>query len=199
VSPPLEPGEHLDLLKEAIAAEAGAHRALRAGDADTAGYGFRAAERRYRASWEIAPPGSYGRLVGMLKAAVLAGDATGAAAFARAALGDEAASPTASYALAIALMVDGEDDAAAAAAAGMRDGDEPFGRAAAAIQALAARDRPAYTEALGAIVEDFEGRTDHLTGVPIADTALMLEAFAEPRGMAVQPVSPLMPRLPAQA
>jgi hypothetical protein len=200
VSPPqLPPGEHLDLLQEAIAAEAGAQRALRSGDAGTAAFGFRAAERRYRASWEVAPPASYGRLVGMLKAAVLAGAAADAAAYARAALGDRADSPTASYALAIALLVDGEDKAAAAAVEGMRQGDEPFVRAATAIGALAAGDRAAYSDALDAIVRDFEGRKDHLTGVPIADTALMLEALAEARGMAAHPASPLVPRLPAEA
>ena len=49
-----------------------------------------------------APPGGYGRLVGMLKAAILRGDAGGAAAYARAALAAADASPTAAYALALA-------------------------------------------------------------------------------------------------
>jgi hypothetical protein len=45
-------------------------------------------------------------------------------------------------------------------------------------------------------VRDFEGRDAHLTGVPIADTALMLEALAAPRGMTARVDSPLMPALP---
>jgi hypothetical protein len=44
-----------------------------------------------------------------------------------------------------------------------------------------------------AIVEDFEGREAHLTGVPIADTALMLERLAERRGLAAHPESLLLP------
>ena len=42
----------------------------------------RVAEQRYRESWEAAPPGGYGRLVGMLKAAILRGDASEAADYA---------------------------------------------------------------------------------------------------------------------
>jgi hypothetical protein len=42
-------------------------------------------------------------------------------------------------------------------------------------------------------VADFEGREQHLTGVPIADTVLMLERFANARGMASRPVSALLP------
>jgi hypothetical protein len=42
-----------------------------------------------------------------------------------------------------------------------------------------------------AIVADFEGRDEHLTGVPIADTALMLERLAG--GLASRPASPLLP------
>jgi uncharacterized protein len=42
-------------------------------------------------------------------------------------------------------------------------------------------------------VADFETREEHLTGVPIADTALVLERLAEPRGLAVYPLSPLLP------
>ena len=66
-------------------------------------------------------------------------------------------------------------------------------RAAAAIDALAAGDTAAYGDAVAAIVADFEGRDEHLTGVAIADTALMLERLAEARGMASRPSSPLLP------
>ena len=66
-------------------------------------------------------------------------------------------------------------------------------RARRAIAALAARDGAAYAEALDAIVADFAGRDAHLTGVPIADTAVMLESLAAARGMAARPASPLLP------
>jgi hypothetical protein len=188
---------HRELMTEAIATEAGAQRALLAGDVVAATAGFEAAVRCYRASWEAAPPGSYGRLVGMLKAAVLAGDARAEAAYAREQVPADAGSPPACYARAIAALVEGHDEAAGKAADGMRAGSPAFVRAADAIAALAGHDLEAYRETVGAIVADFEGRDEHLTGVPIADTALMLERLARPRGMAARPRSPLLPAVPA--
>lgn len=44
-----------------------------------------------------------------------------------------------------------------------------------------------------AVVADFESRDAHLTGVPIADTAMLMEALAEPRGLAARPASQLVP------
>jgi hypothetical protein len=178
-------------MQDAVAAEAGAQRALLAGEPAAAG--LQEAARLYRASWEAAPPASYGRLIGMLKAAVIAGAATEAAAYARSQVPADAASPAAAYAVAIAALVEGDDAAARAAADGMRGGSPAFDRAAAAITALAAGDREAFPAAVAAIVTDFEGRDEHLTGVPIADTALMLERLAEARGMASGPRSPLLP------
>jgi len=186
-------GEHGERLREAIELEARAHRALLDGDPETARTAFVEAAARYRASWEVAPPGGYGRLIGMLKAAVIARDAQTAARHAREALPQDADSPPAHYARAIAALVEGDDDAALAGAAGMRAGSPAFGRAAAGIEALARGDAEAYAGALAAIVADFESRGEHLTGVPIADTALMLERLAEPRGLARRPASPLLP------
>jgi hypothetical protein len=186
-------GRHRELLEQAIAVEARAHRALLDGDEDAALLALRGASALYRASWEAAPPGSYGRLIGMLKAAVIAGDAVAEATYARASLPDDATSPPARYAAAIAALVLGDDDAAADAAAGMRAGSPAFGRAADAAAALAGRDLEAYRQALGAIVDDFESRDAHLTGVAIADTALMLERLAGERGIAAHPVSRLLP------
>jgi hypothetical protein len=184
---------HLDLLREAIALEGDAHRALLDGDADGARDALRAASDRYRASWDAAPPDAYGRLVGMLKAAVLAGEATTAARFVHAAVGDAPSSPTSAYAVAIAALVEGDDALATRAAATMRSGSEAFGRAADAIAALAARDAAPFQAAVEAIVADFAARDDHLTGVPIADTALMLQRLAAARGMGSDVTSPLLP------
>ena len=181
------------LLLEAMAAEARGQRALLAGDVPGGEQEMRMAAERYRGSWEAAPPTAYGRLVGMLKAAVIAGDAGDEAAYARAELAAAGASPTASYALAIAALVLGDDDGARAAAGRMRDGSGPFARAADAVAALARGDGSAYATALAAIVADFAARDEHLTGVPIADTALMLERLAAPRGLAAHPQTPLLP------
>jgi hypothetical protein len=186
---PLPEGAHLDLLREAIATEGRAQRALLAGEDARAD--LLAASDLYRRSWEVAPPESYGRLIGVLKAAVLAGDAADAAAYARVAVPVDAHSPPARYAVAIAALVDGDREAAGAAAAGMRAGSDAFNRAAAAIEAIVAGDADAYAQAIRAIVEDFEAREKHLTGVPIADTALMLERLAG--DLAAHPASPLLP------
>ena len=193
---PME-GPHAELLGEAIATEADAQRALLAGDVPAASRAFAEASRLYRASWEAAPPGSYGRLVGLLKAAVLGGDAREEAEYVAAQIPDDAGSPPASYARAVAALVEGDDAGAVAAADGMRTGSPAFVRAADAITALAAGDVAGYREAVAAIVADFEGRDEHLTGVAIADTALMLERLARPRGMAARPSSPLLPAVPA--
>ena len=184
---------HIELLREAIALEAEAHRALLAGDDGRARDELRAASDRYRASWDAAPPEAFGRLVGMVKAAVLAGEATTAARFVHSAVGDAPSSPTSAYALAIAALVAGDDGLAGRAAETMRGGSEAFGRAADAVAALVARDAAAYTAAVQAIVADFAARDSHLTGVPIAATALMLERLAAGRGMASRVASPLLP------
>jgi hypothetical protein len=190
----MEPGEHRDALEDAIRLEGEAHRALLAGDEATAGARLAEAAGRYRTSWEVAPPRSFGRLIGMLKALIIAGaDAVPAAAYVRAQVGEEDASPPAWYALAIAGLVTGDDDLARRAAEGMRPGLPAFGRTADAVDALARRDGDAYADALRAIVADFEARDEHLTGVPIADTALMLERLAEARGLAARPGSALLP------
>lgn len=188
----MEPGPHLDALNDAIAAEREGHRLLLEGDAAGAAR-MREAAARYRASWELAPPRSYGRLVGMLKAAVIAGGGPAEASYARDQVGEEGDSPTSWYVLGIAALIDGDDQLAAQAADGMRAGSPAFGRAADGIAALAAHDDDAYARAVQAIVADFEGRDEHLTGVAIADTALMLDRLAERRGMAVRPRSALLP------
>jgi hypothetical protein len=183
--------EHAQLMRRAMEVEGRAQRALLAGE--PAADEFREAAGLYRASWEAAPPASYGRLIGMLKAAVLAGDGREEALYARGSLGEAVESAPASYALAIAALIEGGDVAAAEAAQGMRAGSPPMARAADAIVALAERDGDAYGGAIRAIVDDFEGRDEHLTGVPIADTALMLERLAAARDMACGATSPLLP------
>jgi hypothetical protein len=187
------PGPHVDLLTEGVAADGAAFRALFAGRPGEARESLRAAAALYRRSWELAPPRSFGRLVAYLKSAVLAGEGPDAAAYVREALGDACDSPTSCYALALAALAAGDDAAAAEAAEGMREGDAAFGRAAEALAALAAGDGERYGRAVTAIVRDFEGRDAYLTGVPVADTAMLVEALAGPRGLAAHPASPLIP------
>jgi hypothetical protein len=189
----VQQGAHADLMAEGIRADGEAFRAMFDGRPEDARALLREAAGRFRASWEAAPPRSYGRLVAYLTSSVLAGDAPGAAAYARAQLEGACDSPTSCYALAIAALAEGDDAAAAAAAEAMREGGDAFARAAEALAALAARDQARYRDAVSAIVADFETRDAHLTGVPVADTALLMEALAGARGMAARPRSPLMP------
>ena len=180
---------------EAVAREGDGHRAALRGDAVGARVAYARAIESYRASWEAAPPEAYGRVIGMLKASVLAGAGEQDAAYARAAISDEAAasSPAAAYARAIAALATGDDEGAARHATVMRGGSDAFRRAAAAIEALATGDAAGYREAITAIVRDFEGRDEHLTGVAFADTAAMLETLAAPRGLDAAVASGLLP------
>lgn len=183
-------------MRAAIERDGEAQRALLEGDQHGAREAFAAAAELYRRSWESAPPRSYGRLVGMLKSAVLAGGGEAEAEYARAevAANRDEASPTASYAAAVAALIVGDDGLAKRSAAAMRAGSDAFERTADAIAALAARDRDALEHSLRAIVEDFEAREQLLTNVPVADTALMLERLAERRGMQVNVESPMLPQ-----
>jgi hypothetical protein len=182
-------------LREAIRCDGAAQQALLRGDLAHSRTLFRAAAERYRASWEAAGPRAFGRLIGLLKASILWGEGGHAAAYVRSQLGDACDSPPACYALALAALVQGDDEAALPAIEGMRGGDEAFGRTADALGALVHGDRAAYTAAIEAIVADFAARASHLTGVPFADTAVVIERLAAPRGMAVRPASSLMPVL----
>ena len=178
-------GQHLNA---ALAAEAEAYRALLAGE--DAVPALRRARDAYLASHAETGPRSWGRLLGALKMAILAGD--GAEAIARQAVDEarDAGSPAAAYVLALARVALGE---APDVGAMLAEGDS-FARAGRALAALASGDRQAYAAALAEIMADFEARDQHLSGVAIADTALVLERLAEPRGMAVRPAGPLIPR-----
>jgi hypothetical protein len=177
-------GQHLNA---ALAAEADAYRALLAGE--DARPALLRARDAYMASHAETGPRSWGRLLGALKMAILAGDGADAIARQAVAEAEEADSPASAYVRALAQVTLGErPDVEAMLAAG-----ESFARTGRALAALAAGDRSAYAAALADIVADFEARDQHLSGVAIADTALVLERLAEPRGMAAHPSGPLVP------
>jgi hypothetical protein len=119
-----------------------------------------------------------------------------AAAYVRAAIGDDAAqtSPVAAYGRAVAALVAGDDAEAGAWASVVRGGpSDAFARTGTALEALAAADAATYHAALVEIVHDFEARDEHLTGVAFADTAALLDTLAAPRGLAVHPTSAVLP------
>ena len=192
----MAPHKHQELMTAAVERDGAGQRALIASDREAARAAFAAAAELYRLSWEVAPPSAYGRLVGMVKAAVLAGGGAPEAQYVRTTLGErDPESVTASYAQALAALILDEDGDARAWAARMGSGTDAFGRTAAAIASLADRDERAYAAALAAIVRDFEQRAEHLTGVAVADTALMLSALGARRGIAVAIESPVLPAL----
>jgi len=154
----------------------------------------RSAER-HRESYEGAPPGSWGRLIGAMKARLLAGDRDGAAADAAWALdqlGEGVESPIGRYATALALLVLGRDAEAEPLARGLAAAEFPSD-VAAALAGLAAHDADGYAAAVRSVLASFEERDEYLEGIPAADTVLVLQALAAPRGLAVELASPLLP------
>jgi hypothetical protein len=186
------------LVRAAMAAGgAGLARLMQGREAEAAGWFARSAER-YRESWPDAPPGSWGRLIGALKARILAGDWDGAQADARWALEQGPAtgdSPIGAYAAALARLILGEDPQAAELAEILRSADDDaFPPAVAeALAGLAGADADLYAAGCAAVLESFEAREAYLEDIPVADTIIVLEAFAERRGMAARPTSALLP------
>jgi hypothetical protein len=181
----------------AAATGAGLSRLMQGRRGEAAGWFARSAER-FRESFEDAPPGSWGRPIGALKARLLAGDRARAEADARWALEQgpaDVASPIGRYAAALAQFVVGADQEAAALAESLQgEAEDAFPRPVAdTLAALATGDGTAYADALARVLRSFEERDAFLEDVPVADTVIVLEALAEQRGLAVRPSSGLLP------
>ena len=177
------------------AAGAGLAR-LMAGDTDGGREWFARAVERYRESYELAPPGSWGRPIAILKARILAGDWDGAESDARWTLeqgAGNAESPIGRYAATLALLVLGRDQEARALADGLRTRDDFPASVADALAYIAAEDTLGYVDAVEAVLESFETREDYLEDLPAADTVVVLQAFAARRDMAAELNSPLLP------
>jgi hypothetical protein len=199
---PSEPNaRQKQLVRVAMAATgAGLARLMQGRRAEAAGWLARSAER-FRESFADAPPDSWGRLIGAVKARVLAGDWEGAEADARWALAQgpaEAASPIGRYAAVLAQLVLGEDAAARGLAEGLRGEPESAfpPQVAEALAALAGADADGYREAAGRVLASFEEREAYLEDIPVADTVVVLEALAARRGLAAGLRSPLLPESP---
>lgn len=156
----------------------------------------RAAER-YRESWPLAPPGSWGRPIGAMKSHLIARDREGANADAQWALeagAAESESPIGRYAAALARLILNADAEAGEDAATLRGRDDFPAPVADSLAALAARDAGAYDAAARALLADFEVREEFLEDTTVADTVLALQVLAQERGLAVMLESPLLPR-----
>ena len=169
---------------------------LMGGNATAAREWFAQAVERYRESYEQAPPGSWGRPIGMLKAELLAGDWDRAARDAEWTLEQGAAraeSPIGRYAGCLALLVLGRDEEARVVADGLRTHDGFPADVGDALALLAAQDVPGYVAAVEAVLESFETRDEYLEDLPVADTVLVLQELASRRGMKAELTSPLLP------
>jgi hypothetical protein len=173
---------------------------LMLGRRDEAAEWLTRAADRYRESFADAPPGSWGRPIGAIKALVLAGDwkrAEEAARWALHAGAAEADSPIGRYAAALALLVLGRDAEARARADAIRTRDDFPHDVGDALAFIGARDVPGYAAAAESVLESFETREEYLEDLPIADTVLVVQALADRRGMAAELSSLLLPPRPA--
>ena len=142
---------------------------------------LRLAAKRYRESWDAGgAPDAWGRPIGALKALLIAGDdAADAARWALDAGAADAESPIGRYAGVLALLVLGRDDEAADLVATL---GEDFPRDVAdALRGLAVHDLRVFGPAATSVRRSFEEREAFLEDVPVADTALALEALARHR------------------
>jgi hypothetical protein len=170
---------------------------LMAGDTEEGREWFARAVERYRESYELAPPGSWGRPIAILKARILSGDWDGAESDARWTLeqgAGDAESPIGRYAATLALLVLRRDQEARALADGLRTRDDFPAPVADALAYIAAEDPLGYSDAIEAVLESFETREDYLEDLPAADTVVVLQAFAARREMAAELSSLLLPR-----
>jgi hypothetical protein len=157
---------------------------------------FHKAAERYRESFLDAPPGSWGRPIGAIKALILAGDWPAAAEAARWALDAGAAgseSPIGRYAATLALLTLGRDEEARVHADALRNRDDFPNDVADALAFVSAQDVVGYVYAVESVLESFEARDEYLEDMPVADTVLVLQALADGRGMAAELSSPLLP------
>ena len=169
---------------------------LMAGRQEEAAAWFDLAALRYRESYELAPPGSWGRPIGTIKSRILAGDWPGAEAEAQWALDEgasEAESPIGRYAGALALLTLGRDKDARPVADSLRNRDDFPHDVADALATLAAEDVLGYTYAVESVLKSFEERDEYLEDMPVADTVIVLQSLARHREMAADLTSELLP------
>lgn len=155
------------------------------------------AAARWRESYAAAPPGSWGRPIGTIKALLLAGDWARAEEAAHWTLEEGAAtveSPIGRYAAALACLVLEQWQDARVHADAIRIRDDFPADVGDALALIAAEDVVGYAEAVESVLESFETRDAYLEDVPVADTVLVLQALAERRQMAAELSSPLLPK-----
>jgi tetratricopeptide (TPR) repeat protein len=170
---------------------------LMLGRRDEAAEWLERAAERYRESFGDAPPGSWGRPIGAMKALILAGDwakATDAAHWALDAGAAGSESPIGRYAAALASLVLDRPAHAREHADAIRTRDDFPSDVGDALAFVAAEDVAGYETAVESVLESFETRDEYLEDLPVADTVLVLQALAERRGIAAELSSTLLPQ-----
>jgi hypothetical protein len=144
------------------------------------------AAARWRESWEYATPTSWGRPIGVIKAYVIAADELRAREAAEWTLGlgcADSESPIGRYAATLALLVLERWEEARHQASTLREQDDFPHDVADGLAEIATHDVVEYIEAVESVVDSFEQRDSYLEDVPVADTALVLDALARTRGI----------------
>jgi hypothetical protein len=178
------------------AANAAGLALLMAGETEESRTWLGRAAERWQESYAAAPPGSWGRPIGAIKAHVLAEDWEAAAVDANWALDEGAAgseSPIGRYAACLALLVLGRWREARVLADDLRTHDGFPTDVADAMAFITADDVAGYTVAIETVLESFETRDEYLEDIPVADTVLVLQALARRRDIDVELSSPLLP------
>jgi hypothetical protein len=194
-----QPGE-LDeraLVRRGNTAYAAGLGLLMAGDGE-AGAWFARAAADWRASWDAAEPHeAWGRPIGALKAALLAGDDEAVSDLAHWSLElgtATAESPIGRYAGTLALLALERWAEARHVAESLRERNDFPHDVADALAFIAAHDPIAFVEAIESVVDSFETREEYLEEAAVADTALVLHALARRRGIDLPlPKSPVLP------
>ncbi|MCZ7589627.1 MAG: hypothetical protein M5U27_12390 [Gaiella sp.] len=188
------PGEREDFRLTSIASASWAAglASLMLGDDAAGSQWLRRAADEYATSWHIAPPGSWGRPIAMIRCRLLARDVAGARRDAAGALEAgalDAPGPIAGYCAALALLTLGRDGEAETVAARIAAEELEPAAVAEALGALARADDVAYVGAREAVLRSFEAREAFLEDVRVADTVLVLDALARERGLESPPLS----------
>jgi len=182
------------LVRKGNAAYAAGLGLLMAGDPEAVEWLGRAAVT-WRESWQGGE--SWGRPIGAIKAALLAGDDPAADTYAQWALdagAERSESPIGRYAAALALLVLARWVDARPVADSLRERDDFPHDVADALAYISAHDVVGYAEAIESVVESFETRTEFLEDARVADTALVLDLLARRRGIELDlPESDVLP------
>lgn len=159
---------------------------------------FRRAAVDWRRSWDLGEAReAWGRPIGALKAAILAGDEEAVQELARWSLEvgtATAESPIGRYAGTLALLALGRWADARRLAESLRERDDFPRDVADALALIAAHDVVGAIEAVESVVTSFETRDEYLEDMAVADTALVLQRLAARRDIELDlPASRVLP------